>query len=292
MGVMVAGPVSLYVLGRQKPVEISYNGGFSADPSININKVQILEDNSIGGTPSLLGVGETGVYISIKGKYKEIFSDLGGEMVPHDLMYMGQEAIVTTVMTVSNWQIMQWLSCRPKASKAIVPNTTVFGGSTDAEGDGSITTIKAPISSPIPPGTDPASAVGDLIRLGGSAVHLYVWFPYVNKTINSGLVSGYHFLNAVLMDTNIDVGNKASKVPVTFRCLRSHDTDTGRWKLYDNDLGPTPKPPYPKFKDVTTVPLSGFLADTPYPLGFDPNHGPPIPVYPPFVNPYTGQAIQ
>lgn len=246
--------------------------------------VTVVENQSPAGSPVLLGVGESGVHVEIKPRYKEVFTVSGGDATPDDLMFMGSEAIVSTIMTVSNWTVIQFLSARPNPNKVTAPvsiadNINVDTSSAAGFVAAGLAGLSGNPDSPSLPGTEPSFGVGDLVRRGGYGVHVWVVFPYAAKVSNSnsGLVKGYHFFSGIMMATDIDAGNRAAKVPVTFRCLRSKSDSTGAWQLYDYDFGSLP-PPNPG--PVNT----GFKGYTTGTTSFD-NNGEP------FITPFTSGGL-
>lgn len=166
--------------------------------------------DSGSATPVLLGYGEQGVTIAVTPAFDRVMNDLGGNQLPFDRLFQGEEGAVSTVLTVLNWSTYESIAMnRPfHGSGSATPGTTTYGD------------------------------MGTLMWGEQAAMELWVRFPYATAFGSTfpGMVSGYHFFNAHLLSSTTQFNTSAAKIPVQFECYRSFDYTTHTWSLYDHSM--------------------------------------------------------
>lgn len=173
-----------------------------------------------GHGPRYLGTGESAPDIEIKAEFEPLTADLAGGKVPFDRMFLGEEGLVSCVLTRWNWSVLRKMMARPSADTGT-------------------------------PGHNVSGDVGTVMGLEGKTYPLWCQFPYQEKAFQADMPGGVHFLSAFLLSPDkIKGGAVAKRVHVVFLCqrLKLGDTDyvkTGTelalfqrttFTLYDYDM--------------------------------------------------------
>lgn len=171
---------------------------------------------NVAGAPAFLGHCERSPSIQIRPYYTPVFSDFAGQRVPLDMIYDGEEAMVSLDLTRYNESVYTVLSSRPGAA---IRGTNIPGD------------------------------IGTLMLLEGRTFDMWVTFPYAAKAVMSsgvGLTSGgampagYHFYAAYLEgpDDLGPLGTTARRLRLNFHCIRNFAADaTGAtFFLYDHNM--------------------------------------------------------
>lgn len=212
----VTGPVHLYVAAPQG-IGSSSSSSSSSSGSVYTNNPP---DPLLLAYPSMiyyLGTCETAPKIVIDPKWKPLFADIGGDQVPFDFAYTGEDATVTGVLNRWNEYVYRSIVARP--------NTTVRGTLT-------------------------ANDVGSLMIAEGKAHCLWLHFPYYSKAYGStyNMPAGYRFpASFVIGPDHIEGGTKASKRLIQWKCARTYKPSDGTWLIYDHTMTyiPSSPPTYP-----------------------------------------------
>jgi hypothetical protein len=166
-------------------------------------------------SPDFLGHSERGPSFQVRPQYSPVFVDLGGQNVPFDTVYDGEDAMVTVDLTRWNNGLLE-----------IIQDKAGLTG----------------------PGSDAPGNIGTLMVTEGSAYQLYLHFPYAAKAAfsnqtNGALPAGYRFRAAFLeTDDSPDLGTKAKKQHLVFHCLRTFDPSVvnafgyGELQLFDFEM--------------------------------------------------------
>jgi len=161
-----------------------------------------------------LGWSEKGPSFQIRPRYSDVYVDLGGQNVPFDVMYQGEDALVSITLAKFNQTTLN-----------IIQNKANPGGG--------------------PPGTDPFGSIGTLMLTEQKAYNLFLRFPYASvKAFYYGagnasgpMPPGYRFLQATFVtDDHPALGTKPKFPRVAWHCLRNFDPSTGTFKLFDFDM--------------------------------------------------------
>lgn len=171
-----------------------------------------------GGVPTFLGHCERSPSIQVRPYYSPVFCDLAGQRVPLDMIYDGEEAMVSVDLTRYNESTYAALASRP------IPGRAATTRGTNLPGD-----------------------IGSLLLLEGFTHELWVTFPYSAKAAMGGPVSatsggpmpaGYHFHAAYLEgpDDLGPLGTTARRLRLNFHCIRTFTTDSAgaSFFLYDH----------------------------------------------------------
>ena len=177
---------------------------------------------AFSGVPVFLGHCERSPSIQIRPYYSPVFSDFAGQRVPLDMIYDGEEAMVSLDLTRYNEAVYTSLASRPQGAgaAAIAPAR----------------------------GTNVPGDIGTLMLLEGYTTHLWITFPYAAKTVFSSpaapagaggiMPAGYHFHAAYLEgpDDLGPLGTTARRLRLNFHCIRTYSVaSTGPvFTLYDN----------------------------------------------------------
>lgn len=148
-----------------------------------------------GGGPLFLGHDERMLAPMIRPYYSPHYSSLGGEHIPMDMTYDGQDAMVSVNLTRFNEAVYLALASRAPGSRA---------------------------SPVVAPGVDLPGDLGSLVILEGVAFQLWLRFPYSAKPAMAGMPAGYRFPKAYVAgpDTLGNLGTGTRRTSVQFHCLR------------------------------------------------------------------------
>jgi hypothetical protein len=157
-----------------------------------------------GQGPFFLGHSEKGPSFQVRPQFSDVFVDLGGQNVPFDVVYQGEDALVTVDLARWNQNVL-----------ALIQDIATLGAGGNA------------------PGNDPSGAIGTLMLTEQKAYPLYLRFPYASKAAFSTGPSGaeppgYRFLFAMLQEDGFpDLGTKARKQHLVWHCLRAFNPSQG-----------------------------------------------------------------
>jgi hypothetical protein len=170
-----------------------------------------------GYTPLLLGWCEKFPTIQIRPSYSPVFVDIGGQMVPLDWMYQGEEALVSG--DIIKWNENTYANIAAKSNRA----TPVRGYNGPGE-------------------------MGTLMVGEGVAYPLWLRFPYTGKAafqqaVSGSMPAGYRFVASFLMNDDMpQLGTAARKIHLVWHCVRVFDPTVitsvglGSLKLFDHDM--------------------------------------------------------
>lgn len=160
-------------------------------------------------TPKFLGTAEREPSIDIRPAFSPVLNDLGGQRVPFDMIYDGEEAFVSGLINRFNESVYAQLAARP-AHLAGRRGNNISG------------------------------EIGTLMVQEGKAVTLWVQFPYVAKAAMLGglMPAGYRFRAAYLEgpDALRPLGTTARKIGMMFHAIRIFSAVDGSFALYDHDM--------------------------------------------------------
>lgn len=172
---------------------------------------------SLGGvvTPPLyLGYSERGPRMQVRPQYSSTYVDVGGQKIPFDSCYDGQDAIVSADMSRWNEDVYAAIAIKSGAS-----------------GNNS------------PAGIDDPGDIGTLMMHEGAAITVWLRFTHAAKLAYSTMPAGYRFPIAMLQnDDHNELGTKPRKISLVFHCLREFDVTitnaygAGRFTLFDHDM--------------------------------------------------------
>jgi hypothetical protein len=165
--------------------------------------------------PLLLGWAEKFPRIQIRPAFSPVFCDLGGQRVPLDYMFEGEEAIITADVIRFNEGTYRIIADRA---------ATGLGGNLGARGY-----------------SDPGE-IGTLMVQEKIAYPLWLPFLYAAKALMPGMPSGYHFFRCFLEGPDeLEQGTVPRKLRMLWHAVRDLDMTVseaegaGRLSLYDND---------------------------------------------------------
>ncbi len=161
-----------------------------------------------------LGTCETAPKIQIDPKWKAIHADIGGDEVPFDWIFMGEDAKVAGVLTRWNESVYSALAARPRTSGTR--------------------------------GAATATDMGTLMLTDAVAVPLWLHFPYYSKAYGStyNMPNGYRFFATWMMGPDeIETGTKVNKRLIRLQCNRVYKASDGTWQLYDGSMVNIPSVP-------------------------------------------------
>ena len=157
-----------------------------------------------------LGHAEHGPTISVRPRYSPVYVDLAGQTIPYDMVYDGEDAIVTATLTRWNQNVLDLIEA--------IANDTASG--IDDPGD-----------------------IGSLMLTEGKAYELWLHFPYAAKPAFADMLPGQRFPCAFLeTDDSPALGTQAKKAHVVWHCLRyldmsvTNEFGTGRFLLWDGNM--------------------------------------------------------
>lgn len=172
----------------------------------------------MAGTPFYLGTAERTPKIQIRRAFSPVWNDLGGQLVPYDWCYEGQEGFVVADLTRWNQPVLAALQGAPRQTIAAAT-----------------------------PGTDVVGDIGTLMVTEGAAIPLWIMFPYTAKAAFAAQPAGYHFLATWLLGPDdLDENNtKNAKVRLSWYCGRAGLISQApipgiAWALYDFNLAGMP----------------------------------------------------
>jgi hypothetical protein len=174
-----------------------------------------VDTGSISGTtpPLFLGHSERGPRIQIRPQFSMTYVDLGGQKVPFDAVYDGEDAIVSADLTRWNEDVYTALA------------------------------IKSGVSGNANRGLDEPGDIGTLMVYEGAATQLWLKFPYSAKASMITMPDGYRFVAAILQTDDLpELGTKARKISLVWHCMRRFDpevtneTGQGSFTLFDHDM--------------------------------------------------------
>jgi hypothetical protein len=172
----------------------------------------------VGGTsgqPLLLGWAEKTPRVQIRPEFLPVFCDLGGQRVPLDYMYSGEEGLITADIIRFNEATYRIIADR---------GATGLGGNLGLRGV-----------------NDPGE-IGALMVQEKIAYPLWLPFGYSGKATMVGEPGGYHFYRCFLEGPDeLEMGTVPRKLRMVWRAVRDLDMSltnnlgAGRLALYDND---------------------------------------------------------
>lgn len=176
---------------------------------------------SLGGVvtpPLFLGHSERGPRMQVRPQYSSSYVDIGGQKIPFDSVYDGQDAIVSA--DLSRW------------------DETVYAA---------ISIKSGASANNAPAGTDDPGDIGTLMIHEGAAIQVWLRFPHAAKLAYSTMPAGYRFPVCMLQnDDHNELGTKPRKISLVFHCLREFDVSVtnafgaGRFVLFDHDMSGLP----------------------------------------------------
>lgn len=165
-----------------------------------------------GNTPRFLGYCERMPSRQIRPQYSPLYVDIGGTMVPFDLVKQGADAIITCDVSYFDYTTYNFL---------------VNSTSEAATAPGDLGTLMMTEQ-----GTTLAAGFG-----------LWMPFPYVAKASMPNMWAGEHYLCAMCMNDDLSqLGTVAQKKRLVFHCIRRFDPTVvnsfgrGGFKLLDQDM--------------------------------------------------------
>lgn len=170
------------------------------------------------GAPLFVGNVERTVAIEFRPTYTPVMCDLGGQRVPVDQIYDGEDAVISGDLTRFNESVYQLMTTYPGSKQ---------GGAATR-------------------GINVPGDIGSLMLTEGLTFQLWIDCTYKNKAFQAGAAGTgiprcYHFLNTYCANDSLPtLGTTAKKVNLRWHCLRSFTLDgannfgLGRWSLYDN----------------------------------------------------------
>jgi hypothetical protein len=161
-----------------------------------------------GGQPKYLGTAERAPRIRVRPAWHPVFNDIGGDQIPFDVQYMGEEAFISADLTRWDEEVYKSIAHR-------------------------LGNVR---------GADNNEAVGTLMLLEGKTHEVYVKFPYTSKAAFAGMPQGYHFVACILEgpDELDPLGTVARKINLMWHAIRKYAG--GHWTLYDHEVGGLPDP--------------------------------------------------
>ena len=215
----VTGPVHHYVSFPEREVtEFLFNG--------------ILFPDAERGTtqPRYLGTAERSPEIYIRREWQPIFSDRGGSLVPHDLLYLRKHAIIRSDLTRWDERVYQALAKVPQVT------TNFVVGDYDS-------------------GFDDENDVGTMMIAEGKTITLWMVFPYAANAKFKGfgtpayrdMPEGYRFLSCTMEgDAMKPLGTTPRKMGLVWHAyeeiLDSSTALSNKFRLYDHDMSAVPNP--------------------------------------------------
>lgn len=184
------------------------------DKLIDNTNVQKPPDLTINTQCFYLGTCEVAPAIEIRRHYKPIYYVPMGKAVPYDVLYEGQDAIIS--MTLTNWSEILY---------------AVIGGRMNQIAGGGLR------------GVDRCNAIGSMVNSEGMALRLWLQFPYAAKPVfaANAMVPGYAFYQVRLLGPDtIDPGTKPAKLRLVWHATKVFDPATGDQYLFDHDMSAVP----------------------------------------------------
>ncbi len=171
--------------------------------------------------PLFLGTTEKTPQIQNRPAFKEVFSDSHGQIIPSDMSYQGQDAIVTARFTRFNMSTLLLL-------QEYISFTGVLGVQ----------------------GMDVAGARGALMLLEDQSYRLWIRYPFASKAVmntaaNGAMPVGRRYLNTYLTNDNLDeIGTNPWAMSLVWHCLSTYTPNFqgGFHSLYDTNMDGLPVP--------------------------------------------------
>jgi len=170
------------------------------------------------GSPRWLGTAERYPRVQRRAGWVPVFNDLGGQVIPIDTLFQGEDAFISVDLTRWDDNVMRAALARPSSVQA-------------AEG------------------TTGTGDVGTLMCLEFKAHILYLVFPYAAKTpmVNAGMPAGWRFPQAVLegpddFDSMGTAPRKIRTVWHAYRFMGPVSTGGASFTLFDFDMSSVPPP--------------------------------------------------
>lgn len=219
--IYVTGPVHVYV-GVERDL-VADDDPYKADAHDYNSKVGDLIQDASSDEVYYLGTYETTPKIEIAARHKPVYADIGGDEVPFDYIYMGEDGFVTGVL--NRWNESVYAAC---AAKPISYGTdpTMF----DARRRG----------------RSVAGDVGALMLADGKAYQMWLHYPYYDKEYGQslGMPAGYHFFAAFMTGPEVvEGGTRAKRRLLQFKLARVFSPEDGCWDFYDDDMSIIPETP-------------------------------------------------
>lgn len=165
---------------------------------------------------SYLGTAERHPRQQIKAGWEPLFNDLGGQRVPFDILYEGEEAFLSADLTRWNERILNRLMARPgRAASVRGKNTSVD--------------------------------IGTAVLAEGYGLTLWCQFPFASKAAyqnaaNGNMPGGFRFPASIMIgpESYESMGTAPKKIRVVFHCLRYFNPTDFSFLLYDHDMSALP----------------------------------------------------
>lgn len=156
-----------------------------------------------GGSPVYLGTAERTPRIEVRPGQIPVMNDIGGPVVPFDMMYSGEEAFISADLTRWNNSVLQTILGRP-----------IVGS---------------------PPGADSFGSIGTIISYEGMGFVFYIVFPYSSKPAYSTQEAGYRFFSCYVIgpDDHYSLGTNPRKIHLAIHALRVYDPASQSLSLFD-----------------------------------------------------------
>lgn len=207
----VSGPAHIYVGATD--VVTTRQGTF-----VNSNDRSFI--GASAGPNFYLGTCEQYPVASINAGWEPLFNDVGGSVIPHDIVYQGEEAFI--FMTLSRWNEGVYAALASRADPATALRQGVaFRGS------------------------NVAGEIGALMLNEVRTFTLWVTFPHSTKILNTTgqMPPGYRFFTCTLEGPDqLDPlgGTVPRKLNLTVHAWRQYFPLTQDHQLYDHNTGNLP----------------------------------------------------
>lgn len=158
------------------------------------------------GALQFVGFNEQRTRISVGAKFKDVFTDYAGEMLPADCSFQGIDAYIMMDLSQFNEAIVSKIAAR-------LNGTGVVEGAIGA------------------------NAIGTMMLQEGFYYRVLIQSAYAGKTGYSTMIPAYNFLTCIPVD-NYDVSlNATPKVPrLVFRAITKISPTNLTGTLYNNDV--------------------------------------------------------
>lgn len=167
----------------------------------------------LDGISYFLGTPERPADIDIRPYYEDVINDLAGGLCPFDMMFVGQDALITFDLTAWNAPVLEMLK---------------NFGSPGLAGAA---------------GTDAQYDRGSLMLTENKAWQLFIGYPRSALPSMSTLPSGYRFVACFLQGPHkMTPGLKPYKERCVIRALSAYNPDQKKFGLYDHEMSGAAEP--------------------------------------------------
>lgn len=215
-GPYVTGPVNIYV----SPNPANWNKSGSGTQS------GIFGIYPSAGSILYLGTCDVPPRTILNPRWRQIFASIGGEQVPFDFCFEGEDGQTMGVLNRWNESVYKLCAARPKHPSS---------------GRGALT----------------ATDIGTLMIAEAYAYSVWLHFPYYSKllygTSYAEMPAGYRFPGSFMIGPDgIEGGTRASKRAFIFQHCRIYKPTDGTWTLYDHIMQSIPTVPPNNFTGAVT----------------------------------------